>query len=92
MLPTTTPEDGEIAAAVIVGAVFSTVTLADELTDNPSESVAVAVHVMLEPTSVSEAVTVYVLPVPTDDDPTDHAYVGVIVPSSGSDPVAKTGQ
>ena len=43
---------------VIVGAVFSTSTLADELLDNPEESVAVAVQVTVDPTLLSAAVTV----------------------------------
>ena len=57
-LPTTTPEDGLIDAVVMLGAVFSTVTLAVEVAVAPEVSVAVAVQVMLEPTSVSEALTV----------------------------------
>ena len=73
VLPTTTPEEGEMAAVEIVGVVFSTVMLAEESVAEPSESVAVAVHVTLEPTSVSEAETVYVLPVPTEKAPTVHA-------------------
>ena len=70
---TTTPEDGAIAAAVIVGAVFSTSTLADEVAVELLESVAVAVQVMVDPTLVSEAVTVYVDNVETVDAPTVHA-------------------
>ena len=58
LLPTTTPEEGDMTAVVIEGAVFSTVTLAEELAVAPWESVAVEVQVMLEPTSVSEAETV----------------------------------
>ena len=62
-----------MAAVEIVGAEFSTVTLAEESAAEPSESVAVAVHVTLEPTSVSVAETVYVLPVPTEEVPTVQA-------------------
>ena len=62
-----------IEAVEMVGAVFSTLTLAVEVAVELSESVAVAVHVMVDPTSVSEADTVYVLPVPTLALPTDHA-------------------
>ena len=73
VLPITTPEEGEMDAVVIVGAVLSTLTLVLVVADEPSESVAEAVHVTLDPTSVSEAVTVYVLPVPTDEVPTVQA-------------------
>lgn len=58
VFPTTTPDDGEIAAAVMVGAVFSTETSADELAEKPEESVAVAEQVIVDPTSVSEEETV----------------------------------
>ena len=40
------------------GGVFSTVTEAALVVLSPEESVAVAVHVILSPTSISEAVTV----------------------------------
>ena len=58
VLPTTTPEEGDMEAEVIVGAVLSTVTLDVVVAAEPSESVAVAVQVMVSPTSVSVAVTV----------------------------------
>ena len=58
VLPTTILEEGVIATVPIVGAVFSTSTLAEELAAEPLESVAVAVHVIGSPTSVSVAVTV----------------------------------
>ena len=67
--PTTTPEDGDIAALLMVGAVFSTTTLASEVTLAPLESDAVAVQVIIDPTSVSAAVTVYVDDVETDVEP-----------------------
>ena len=57
-LPTTTLEEGDMEALEIVGAVFSTLTLAEEVAVELSESVAVAVHVIDEPTSVSDADTV----------------------------------
>jgi len=59
-LPTTTPELGETVAEVTVGEVFPTSTPVEDVTVPPAESVAVAVHVIVEPTSVSEAVTTYV--------------------------------
>ena len=68
--PTTTPELGAITAVVMVGAVFSTSTLAEDVAVDPLESVAVAVQVMVEPTLISTAVAVYVLPVSTVVDPT----------------------
>ena len=40
-MPTTTPEEGEMAALVIVGAVFCTETSAEELAVALDESVAV---------------------------------------------------
>ena len=58
VFPTTTPDEGDIAAVVIVGAVFSTETSTDELAVEPEESVAVAEQVIVEPTSVSEEETV----------------------------------
>lgn len=58
VLPTTTPDEGEMVGVAMVGAVFSTLTLIDEEAEEPSESVAVAVQVTLEPTSVSSDVTV----------------------------------
>ena len=58
-VPVTTELLGEMDAAVVnVGAVFSTVTEAMLVMVTASESVAVAVQVMLSPTSVSEAETV----------------------------------
>ena len=56
--PTTTLEEGVTEGLVIDGAVFSTSTLAEELVDEPEESVAVAVQVTEDPTLVSLAVTV----------------------------------
>ena len=44
-------------AVVMLGDVFSTVTLVEEDTEEPSESVVEAVQVIVEPTSVSEAFT-----------------------------------
>ena len=73
VLPTETPVLGEIDAVVIDGTVFSTLTLAESESADPLESVAVAVHVTDEPTSVSDALTVYVLPVPTVELPTVQA-------------------
>ena len=89
VLPTTIPEEGAMMADVIVGAVFSTSTLADEVAAEPLESVAVAVQMIVEPTSVSAAVTVYVDDVETDELPTVQAYVGVNDPSSESAAVAE---
>ena len=57
-LPTTTLEEGEMLAVVIVGAVFPTETLAVELLVSPAESVAVPMQVTESPTSVSLFVTV----------------------------------
>ena len=57
-LPTTTLELGDMLAVVIVGAVFPTETLAVDVTDELLVSVAVAVHVTVDPTLVSDAVTV----------------------------------
>jgi len=57
VLPVTTPLAGDITAVVMVGAVFSTVTLVEALADVPTESVTVAVQVILSPTSMSEAST-----------------------------------
>mgnify|MGYP006188007493 CR=1 FL=1 len=49
--PVTTPLAGEIVVGVItVGAVFSTLTLAEEVAEALAESVAVAVHVIDAPT------------------------------------------
>ena len=87
-LSTATDEDGDISAVVIVGAVFSTMTSASDVVLAPLESVAVAVQVMIDPTSVSAAVTVYVEEPETLAEPTDQEYVGVSVPSSASDPEA----
>ena len=57
--PTTTPLLGEILALLLnVGAVFPTVTVSVLVALELLESVAVAVHVILSPTSISEAVTV----------------------------------
>ena len=58
---------------VIVGAVFSTSTLAEDVAVAPLESVAVAVQIMVEPTFVSEAVTVYVDEFETVVEPTVQA-------------------
>ena len=55
--PTTIPDVGDMTAVVIVGEVFSTVTVAVALTEEPEESDAEAVQVTDEPTLVSEAVT-----------------------------------
>ena len=60
-------------AVVIEGAVFSTSTLAEEEAVAPLESVAVAVQVIESPTSVSEAVTVYVDEFETVEEPTVQA-------------------
>ena len=58
-VPVTILVVGEMDAAVVnVGAVFSTVTEAELVMLSPSASVAVAVQVMLSPTSVSEEDTV----------------------------------
>ena len=73
VVPTTMPELGVRLGVETLGALFSTSTLAEEETDDPAESVAVAVQVMVSPTSVSEAVTVYVLPVATLEEPTVQA-------------------
>ena len=63
--PTATPELGDILASEVkVGDVFSTSIESEEVMLEPEESVAVAVHVMVSPTLVSEVVTVYVVPVP----------------------------
>ena len=56
-----------------LGLCFSTETVAEAFTEDPTESDAVAVQVTAEPTLASEAVTVYVLPVPTLEAPTVHA-------------------
>ena len=57
--PTTTLLLGEMFALVVkVGDVFSTVTESELVTLSLFESVAVAVQVMVSPTSVSVAVTV----------------------------------
>ena len=58
VLPTTTPELGEMLALPMEGAVFSTVTDAVDVAVAALESVAVAVQVMVDPTSVSAADTV----------------------------------
>jgi len=58
VVPTTIPELGEMLAVVIDGAVFSTVTLVEEVAVAAEVSVAVAVQVTEEPTSVSDALTV----------------------------------
>ena len=71
-----------------VGAVFSMVTLAVESMLSPLESVAVAVQVMLSPTLLSEANTVYVLEVDTSFVPIVHEYDTVSAPSSSSLAVA----
>ena len=60
---TITPEEGEIVADVIVGAVFSTLTKADDVADAPELSVTEAVQRIESETSISLASTVYVLPV-----------------------------
>ena len=57
-VPTTTLELGEMLGVVMVGAVFPTETLALEVTAELLLSVAVAVHVTVDPTLVSDAVTV----------------------------------
>ena len=61
---------GEMDMSLSVGAVFSTVTLASEVMLSPSESVAVAVQMIVSPTLVSEAETVYVPEVETSFVPT----------------------
>jgi hypothetical protein len=66
------------------GSVFSTITLAEDVLISPSESVAVAVHVTMLPTSVSDAETVYDDELPTTTDPTDQLYVTGTTPSSMS--------
>ena len=58
---------------LMVGAVFSTVTLAAAFAEEALESVAVAVQEMVDPTLVSAAVTVYVEVMDTVDDPTVQA-------------------
>ena len=58
VLPTTTPLLGVICTVPTDGAVFSTLTLAVELAVEPLESVAVAVQVTVDPTSVSAEETV----------------------------------
>ena len=69
---------------VKTGAVFSMMTLALEVATSPEESCAVATHVIVSPTLVSFARMVYVLPVAREEVPTNHSYVGLRVPSSGS--------
>ena len=54
-LPTTIPELGEMLEELMVGEVFPTLTVVAEVVESPSESVAVAVQAMVEPTSVSVA-------------------------------------
>ena len=49
---------GVISTSEMTGSVFSTVIEVVEVMLSPSESVAVAVHVMIAPTSVSEEETV----------------------------------
>ena len=58
MVPTTTVVEGETVAVVMVGALLLTLTLTVALLDAAELSVAVAVHTMLSPTSVSAADTV----------------------------------
>ena len=58
VLPTTTPVLGLIVGVPTDGAVFSMLTVAVEVAVTPLESVAVAVHVRVEPTLVSAAETV----------------------------------
>lgn len=57
LLPTTMLELGEIAAVLIVGAVFSTSTVAVLDAVDPLVSVTVAEQVIVDPTSVSEELT-----------------------------------
>ena len=57
-VPTTTPEEGEMVVLVMVGAVFSTDTSAEELAVAPLESVAVDVQVMVDPTFACEEDTI----------------------------------
>ena len=68
--PTTTFEVGEMLMLEMDGAVLDTVTLADDVAEAELESVAVDVQVMVSPTLASEALTMYVLPLPTLDEPT----------------------
>ena len=56
--PTATPLEGDTDTELMVGTVLSTVTLELDVAVEPAESVAVAVQVTEEPTSVSAAVTV----------------------------------
>ena len=58
VVPTTTFELGLTVVEVMVGEVLLTVTVVEEVAEPPSESVAVAVQVTMDPTLVSEAVTV----------------------------------
>jgi len=58
VVPTTTLEDGEIEAELMVGAVLMTVTLAELFAVEPELSVAVAVQVIDELTLTSLAETV----------------------------------
>ena len=58
LLPTTMLVEGLMVAELMVGAVFSTLTLVEELAVAPLESVAVAVQVTLAPTFASDAATV----------------------------------
>ena len=58
VLPTTTPEAGEMLGVEMVGVLFSTLALIEEDAVEPSESVALAVHVIVDPTLTSEAETV----------------------------------
>ena len=58
LVPTTTPLEGEIAAAEMVGAVLITLTVAVADAADPLESVAVAVHLMVDPTFACDALTV----------------------------------
>ena len=57
VLPTTTAKEGEMVAVVMVGTVFDTLTLVEEIAVKPDESVAVAVHEIEVPTFTSIAAT-----------------------------------
>jgi len=66
-------ELGEMLGVVIVGAVLSTKTVTEALTEEPSESVAVAEQDIDDPTLVLLAVTVKVFPLSTLEEPIDHS-------------------